>query len=164
VGARGTWAILNRGVSHARQDGRASSRGPRSLGGPLSSLIYVQRKLTEATTSPITEATTSPITDEERKGVQTGTPGHGKGERRTKIVRMQRPASPHPDATSRIPASRPASRSLGVRGREQARRGRRSILRSMTWWRAPGEDPGQRAGPKVPDEERKGIESGTAGA
>ena len=33
----------------------------------------------------------------------------------------------------------------------------------MTWWRTPVEDPGRRAGPKVPDEERKGIQAGTVG-
>lgn len=34
---------------------------------------------------------------------------------------------------------------------------------SMTWWRTPVVDPSRRSGPKVPDEERKGIRVGTAG-
>jgi len=33
----------------------------------------------------------------------------------------------------------------------------------ITWWRTPGEGSGRRAGPKVPDEERNGIQAGTAG-
>ena len=40
---------------------------------------------------------------------------------------------------------------------------RRSIPRSMTCWGTPVVDPGRRAGPKGPDEERKGIGSETAG-
>ena len=39
---------------------------------------------------------------------------------------------------------------------------RRSIPRSLTWWRTPVEDPGRRAGPKIPDEEPKGMRAGTA--
>ena len=38
-----------------------------------------------------------------------------------------------------------------------------STPRSMTWCRTPVVDPGRRAGPKGPDEERKGIQPGTAG-
>jgi len=30
---------------------------------------------------------------------------------------------------------------------------------TMTWCRVPVEDPGRRAGPKVPDEERKGVQA-----
>ena len=39
---------------------------------------------------------------------------------------------------------------------------RRSIPRTITGYRTPVEDPGQSAGPKVLDEERKGIQPGTA--
>jgi len=40
---------------------------------------------------------------------------------------------------------------------------RRLIPRRMTWWRTPVVDPAQRAGPKVPDGERKGTQARPTG-
>ena len=54
-----------------------------------------------------------------------------------------------------------------IRGGRQAdfgwNGGRRSIQRTITGWRTPGAAPGRRAGPKIPDEEREGIQAGAAG-
>ena len=61
-------------------------------------------------------------------------------------------------------AARAAGRATkSARSSSSRKMARRSRPRTITWWRVPVEDPGRRAGPKVPDEERKGSRRGWRG-
>ena len=95
--------------------------------------------------------------------------GRGCPQRAASSVARLNPASLPPRCSRRETPINQATRYLGGSRCVKAILGLstagpwRSIPRSMTWWRTPVEDPGRSAGPKVPDEERKGIQPGTAG-
>ena len=66
---------------------------------------------------------------------------------------------PHLTGNQRSPHRCDPAPAASIRAtNEPLPRMRSSILRRMTWYSVPAESPGRRAGPKVPDEVRKGIE------